>query len=275
MKKNNTNGKKNNPYNKVKYEELNQKRDKKHFNWGRFIVILLVIVVVFGTFFYLFHKRKVHVTGLSITTEKDIDKWFEKDIGNRNTFYSYMKMNYFDCRYPPTVEKIKVEFIRPWEITLNVIEKDTYGYVDYKNKYLCFDDEGIAMYVSDKPVENAAYVEGMKINTSKVKFGNVIPVKDKEVFANLVEISLITGKYKLEPDRIVCDGSNINLYFGIVEVMLGKSDYEIRIAQIPPILKELNENYSDESGTLHLENFHASDKTVRFVPEKDDKQENE
>lgn len=270
MKKNNMNGKKNNPRRKVKYEEMNPKRERKHFNWGRFLVSLLIIVVIFGTFFYLFHTRKVHITGINITTEKDIDKWMDKDIGNRNTFYSYVKMNYFDCKYPPTVERIEVKFIRPWEITLNVVEKDISGYVDYKNKYLCFDDEGMAMYISNKPVENAAYVEGMKINTSKVKIGSIIPVKDKEVFKNIVDISLITNKYKLEPDRIVCNGSNINLYFGNVEVMLGKSDYEIRIAQIPPILKELNENYSEESGTLHLENFHASDKTVRFVPKKDD-----
>lgn len=267
MKKNNTVVNKNNSYDKIRYEEQNPRRTKKRFNWGKLLITLLVIVVVSGTFFYLFHTRKIHVTGLNITQEKEINKWFEKDTGNRNTLYSYIRLNYFDCKYPPTVEKIKVKFINPWEISLNVTEKDISGYVNYKDKYLCFDNEGMAMYISDKPVENATYIEGMKINIPKVKLGEVIPVKDKEVFKNIVEISIIIDKYKLEPDRIVCQDSNINLYFGNVEVMLGRSDYEIRIAQIPPILKELEENYSDESGTLHLENFHASDKTVRFVPE--------
>ena len=265
--------KKNSPKGRDNYVEYNQKRKKKRFNWGRFFVVILIIAVIFGTFFYLFHTRKVHVSKLTITSEKDINKWFEEDKNNKNTFYSFMKINYFDCDYPPTVEKIKVKYIRPWEILLNVVEKDIAGYVDYKNKYLCFDDEGMAMFISESPVENATYVEGMNIKTSKVKIGKTIPVKEKDVFNNIVEISMLTDKYKLEPDRMVCQGSNINLYFGNVEVMLGNSEYEVRIAQISPILQELNENFSDESGTLHLENFHSSDKTVRFVPEEDDKQE--
>ena len=272
MKKNSSQDRKKSSVNRIRYEEMYQERTKKHFDWGKFLIVILVIFVIFGTFFYLFHTRKVNINGIKITTEKDINTWFEKDIGNRNTCYSYLKMKYFNCKYPPTVEKINVTFVRPWEINLEVIEKDVSGYVDYKNKYLCFDDEGTAMYISNEPVTDAAYVEGMKINASKVKIGSTIPVKDKTVFNNIVEISLVLGKYKLNPDKMVCHGNNINIYFGNVEVMLGNSDYEIRIAQIPPILKELQENYSDEKGTLHLENFHASDKTVRFVPEKDDKQ---
>lgn len=273
MKKNSSGNKKKNPNKKVRYEEMNQVRTKKKFNWGRFLIVILTIAIIFGTLGFLFHTRKTEIRGTVITSEKDINTWFKKDIGNRNTIYSYCKMNYFDCNYPPTVEKIKVDFVRPWHIVLNVKEKDVAAYVDYKKKYLCFDADGRAMYISDTPVSRATYVEGMKIDSKKVKIGEVIPVKDEAVFKNIVDISRVTEKYKLNPDRIVCHGSNINICFGDVEVMLGNSDYEIRIAQIPPILKELQENYSEEKGVLHLENFHASDKTVRFVPEKDDKQE--
>ena len=269
MKNKNKSAKKNSSRYNTKYEELNQVRKKKRFNWGRFFLIILILCIIFGSFFYLFHTRKVHIKGMNITTEKDVNVWLAKDKGNKNTLYSYVKMNFFDCKYPPTVEKIKVDFVNPWEINLNVIEKDISGYMDFQNKYLCFDDEGTAMYISDNPVD-AVYVEGIKINTSKVKIGATIPVKDKNVFNNIVDISILIDKHKLSPDRIVCNGSNINIYFGDIEVMLGKSDYEIRIAQIPPILKELETNFSDEKGTLHLEKFHATDKTVRFVPKKED-----
>ena len=149
---------------------------------------------------------------------------------------------------------------------MTVKEKEITGYIDYNNQYLYFDKEGTALLTTKDKVDGAAYIEGMDIDASKVKMGKILPVSDKNVFQRIVEISQLIVKSELTPDRITCSGSELNLYFGTVEVLLGKTNYEDRLAQVPPILEKLAEKYPAEEGTLHLENFDASDKAVRFVP---------
>ena len=262
-------GKRKKPHDKVRrirYEEQEQIRKRKKFNWFRFFKVVLILAIVITTVLFLFYTRKIEMKGLNMTTDKQMNEFISGDIGNKNTLYSYFKMNYFDCDLPPAVESVKVSLKRPWHMVLDVKEKNIEAYVNYKNKYLCFDSDGTAIYISPYPLEECTYIEGMKIDEKSVKLGKILPVDDEDVFEKIVDISRITEKYNLNPDRIVCEKGSINLYFGPVEVMLGKGNYEIRIAQLPPILEEMQENYSDETGTLHLENFNNSDNSVRFVP---------
>ena len=58
----------------------------------------------------------------------------------------------------------------------------------------------------------------------------------------------------------------MQIYFGIVEVLLGDRDYEVKLQQIPPILEKLAELYPETAGTLHLENYNADSDNIRFVP---------
>ena len=39
------------------------------------------------------------------------------------------------------------------------------------------------------------------------------------------------------------------------------------MAQLPPVLSKMSELYADQTGTLHLENYNASDASIRFVPD--------
>ena len=84
-----------------------------------------------------------------------------------------------------------------------------------------------------------------------------------------METSRYLDEEELTPDRLVCADSGITLFFGNVEVLLGSSGYEERIAQIGPILEKLAESYPDTAGTLHLENFDESSEAVRFVPKEE------
>ena len=124
MEKNNvksTNKKKsNNKVRRIRYEEQEQVRKKKKFNWLRFFKIVFILGIVIGTVLFLFYTRKIEMNGLNMTTEKQMNAFISDDIGNKNTLYSYFKMNYFDCDLPPAVESIKVSLKRPWHMVLNV-----------------------------------------------------------------------------------------------------------------------------------------------------------
>ena len=91
---------------------------------------------------------------------------------------------------------------------------------------------------------------------------------DQDIFERIVEVTRLSNKYELSSDRLTCSDGGVNLIFGVVTVQLGKGNYEMKIAQISPILEKLNEKFAGQAGVLHLENYETSGTSVRFVPEK-------
>lgn len=248
------------------YRPPERKRKKRKGVFLGLLTFFLGIIIIVFAFLLLFHVQKIEIVGMKYSTQSDVVQWLKKDKLASNSLYAWWKYNHTDVKQLPIIESSKISLKAPWSIRVTVKEKGITGYVDYKKKYLCFDKDGTALMETDQKIKGAAYVEGMDINASKVKLGKVLPVSDKNVFKRIVEISQLAVKYKLNPDRITCSGSNLNLYFGKVEVLLGRSNYDERLAQVPPILEKLKGKFPDEEGTLHLENFDISDKAVRFVP---------
>ena len=56
-------------------------------------------------------------------------------------------------------------------------------------------------------------------------------------------------------------------YIWISRSLIGNKEYEIRIAQIKPILEKLKEQYPDQAGVLHLENYEADSASINFTPQ--------
>ena len=100
----------------------------------------------------------------------------------------------------------------------------------------------------------------------KVEMGKKLPVEDDSIFEKIVEVSKNLKKYSLTPDRMSCPDGTVQIYFGIVEVLLGSGDYEEKLQQVQPILDKLAELYPDTAGTLHLENYDSESESIRFVP---------
>ena len=111
-------------------------------------------------------------------------------------------------------------------------------------------------------------MEGLSFDASKVEIGKKIPVEDDSAFTLIAEASKYLVKYSLTPDKLVyANEQSVVLYFGSVEVLLGNKEYEIRIAQIKPILEKLKEQYPDQAGVLHLENYEADSASINFTPQ--------
>ncbi|WP_122642420.1 cell division protein FtsQ/DivIB [Luxibacter massiliensis] len=244
-----------------------KKRKKRRGVLLGFLTFILGIAIIGFAFVLLFHIQKIEVKGNTYSTQDDIVGWIEEDKYAVNSLYVWWKYNHTDVEQLPLVESSKVTLTAPWAVRVTVKEKEISGYIDYEGEYLYFDKEGTVLLISQEEIEGAAYIEGMDVDTSSIKPGQVLPVSDKNVFERIVEVSQLLVKYQLSPDRITCTGSELNLYFGQVEVLLGKTNYENRLAQVPPILDKLKEQFPQEKGTLHLENYDISDKSVRFVPD--------
>lgn len=246
------------------------KRKKRKKNIGKMILILiltvavLVVICIFG-----FRTRKIQVSGNVYYGEGTITNWIEKDPLSVNSLYLLGKYTFDKGELPSGVESLKVSLKNPWTVAVTVVEKRMLGYVDYDEAMLYFDEQGIATLRSAKQIEGVPYIEGLSFDTAEVEIGKVLPVEDDTIFEKLAETSRYLRKNALSPERIVCntDGSDVVLYFGAVEVLLGNEKYEERLAQVGPILEELKKKYPDTAGTLHLENFDSSSASIRFTPQ--------
>ena len=257
------------------YRPPERKKKKRQGVFLGLLTFVLGIVILVFAFLLLFHVQKIEVKGNKYCTDNAVVNWYREEKYAMNSAYAWWKFNHTDVEQLPVVESSKVTFKAPWSIRITVKEKEITGYIDYKDQYLYFDKDGTALLKTSEKLDGAAYIEGMNIDESKVKLGKVLPVSDKKFFKRIVEISQLLVKYKLNPDRVTSSGSELNLYFGKVEVLLGKSNYEERLAQVSPILEKLKEKYPDKEGTLHLENFEVSDKAIRFVPKSAEDKEQE
>lgn len=227
-------------------------------------VILLGLILVFR-----FRVRTIEVEGNEYYGDNSIATWIQNDKFAENSLYVLLKYNLTQPDVPSAVESMKVSLKNPWTLAVKVTEKTMLGYVDYDEAFLYFDREGIASLRTKEAMEGVPYVEGLKFDASKVVIGETLPVEDDSIFEKIMETSRYLDEEELTPDRLVCTDSGITLYFGNVEVLLGNSGFEERIAQIGPILEKLAESYPDTAGTLHLENFDESSEAVRFVPKEE------
>ena len=131
---------------------------------------------------------------------------------------------------------------------MKVKEKEFLGYFDYQGEFLYFDEDGTAALKTTEVIPGAPFIEGLELNTKKVKMNKKLPVTDQDIFERIVEVTRLSNKYELSSDRLTCSDGGVNLIFGVVTVQLGKGNYEMKIAQISPILEKLNEKFAGQAG---------------------------
>lgn len=250
-------------------------KKKKHRRkvWKAVLSFLLMLILLCGVCLLLFTTRKIQVEGNEYYGDTTVTTWIQNDKFSVNTLYILWKYNMTEAELPSAVESIKASLKNPWTVKVTVKEKDMLGYVDNDGAYLYFDREGTVVLNTKKQIEDVPKIEGLEYDLSKMEIGKELPVEDDSIFGRIMDVSRYLTKFGLAPDRLVCSDGSVNLYFGRVEVLLGSSDYEDRLAQVGPILAELDEKYPETAGTLHLENFDLTSEAIRFVPQKEEKKE--
>ena len=253
-----------------KKQSRKRKKNRRNVSGRVFLSILGVIVICAGLVYLetlIFKVKQIQVEGNTYTTQKEVEDWIRQNPYSSNTLYDLWYYNQEKRTQLPSVEKVKVSMVSPSKIRVSVTEKTLAGRIDCKNGYLYFDKDGIASLKSEEAIDGVTIVEGMQIDESKLEMGKQVPVDDKDVFKKLSQLSSLLTKNELAADKIICSGSDLTVVFGNVRVSLGSDSYEDKIPQIPPILQKLSEQYADQTGELHLENYQTSDATIRFVPD--------
>lgn len=233
----------------------------------KILAVFVVLMVLCGAAYYMLHTytiQNVYVEGNVHYTEDEIKEFVMDGILGDNSLYLSLKYKNKNITNIPFVDVMNVDILSPDTIKITVCEKALVGFISYMDAYMYFDKDGYVVEISSKKTKGVPQITGLSFD--HVVLGEPLPVENKEVFNNILEIKKLLNKYELAADRIYFHSSGeITLYFENVKVALG-NDYatlEDKIMRLPTFLPRL----VGKSGTLQMENFNESNGNFTFKPD--------
>lgn len=239
-----------------------EKRRKKKTPIGQliyaFITLVLALAILVMAFLLLFHIQKINVTGNEYATDTEIVDLIQNDPYSGNALYVMVK--YKTGKIQPLVymDGLTVKMTSPWSLEVTVKEKQPIAYIICGDEYVYFDGDGLVLEKTTEVKEGLVRIENMEV--SEATLHEVLPVEDAKVFHNILDLVQELEKTQISPDRIVCSGTDLELYCGTVCVKLGSGNLEDKIIQIPPILEKLE----GKTGTLHMEHYGETSDIISF-----------
>lgn len=230
------------------YDERNKK-----------IVVVLVIVISVLTLllclgYYFFTQYEVQTVNVSgnehYTAEQIKDIVTAGSLGN-NTLVLGFKYRNKAVDDIPFVETMDVDIVSAHEINITVYEKAIAGYVNYLDRFMYFDKDGIVVESSTNQIMDLPYVTGLSFDHCVLH--EKLPVENEKIFSYILMITQLLTKYNVSVDRINFSSNlDVTLYKGNAIIELGQMDNidekMIRLSNIMPKLEGL-------SGTLDMREY--------------------
>lgn len=228
-----------------------RKKKKKRVGYYLYAIVVLILTVanISLAILLLTHVQNIQVTGTEISQKSDIIAWIREDKLTNNSIYTFGKYKSGSYKLPIYLEDVKVSLGAPWKINVHVQEKKIIGSVIEGQAYVYFDAEGLVLKKASEYDASVPVIEGLKVeNTGQYE---KLKVDNKKVFSYIVNITNEIEKKELYPDRLVWEDDSMNLYFQDICVKLGKSNFDKKVVELPPILEELE----GKKGTLYMEHY--------------------
>lgn len=242
--------------------EKKKRRRRKKSKFGYYlyavVVLILTIAILVLSILLLFHVQKIEVTGTKYSNKNAIIRWVRKDPHVSNSVYACIKLNGDDYEIPVYLEDISVHMAAPWSLRVEVKEKEIVGGIIADGTYVYFDEEGLVMEKSTTLIEDVPIIEDLEAENAEQY--EVLKVENEKVFQYIVSLKEALKTQQMKPDRIMWDGDGMNICFAEVCVQLGKTGFDEKLVQLPPILAELE----GKSGVLHLEHYNETNTNVSF-----------
>lgn len=249
---------------KTQTEKFNIANYKSLFIIGGMVLFLVVALgVAFSYVITNFSVTTIYVEGnVHYTNEEIIGMVMEGHYGNNSLLLS-LKYKDKSIVGVPFIEKMDVSVQDPHTIKIEVYEKALAGYVEYLERYMYFDKDGVVVESAKVKTQGIPMVTGLKFD--HVIMYEPLPVADPKVFKSILSITQLVNKYSLSVDQIYfgSDGS-LTLYFEDIRVALGGGDnLDEKVMELQYMLPEL----SGKSGILRMENYTEETKNISFEPD--------
>lgn len=216
---------------------------------------LVLLIVVLAGFMMLFQVRTVNVYGNSRHAAEEISDGLLDGFLMKNTLY--LQWKYRNGTIPdtlPFLDSIKVQMKSPFEVRVDVSERDPVAYVN-KGSNAYFDENGLVLAITDEVYDGVPVVTGADVDTPVLY--QKLPVTSSAQLRTILSVTQLLNYQELEAKEIRFDESgDITVYIGKVEAMLGQDEYmEEKIANLRAILNKMD----NANGVLHLESFPSKD----------------
>lgn len=229
------------------------------------LVILAALALGAGAYIKTAYTVKtVYVEGNVHYSEEEIKAIVMDGILGDNSLYLSLKYRNKGIEGIPFVDVMDVKVLAPDTIKIIVYEKALTGYIRYMDTYLYFDKDGYIVESSSVRTAGVPQITGLTFD--HVVVGEQLPVEDKEVFNNILNITKLLKKYELNSEKIYFNGSgDITVYFGEVKVALGNdaATLEDKLMLLPELLPSLE----GKSGTLQMATYDEGSGKYTFKPE--------
>ena len=229
------------------------------------ISTILVIALVVGIIYVLENYKitTVYVEGNVHYSNEEIMNLVMDGPLSHNSLVLSLKYKNKKVRDIPFVSSMDISVQDPHTVKIDVYEKAVAGYVEYLEKYMYFDKEGVIVEASDEKTPGIPLVTGLSFE--HVVLYEPLPVSDPEVFGSILDITQLVNKYNLSIDRIYFGRDNsITLYFDNIRVSLGEDrNLDEKIMKLQYMLPEIE----GRSGELRMENYTEETKSVSFEPD--------
>ncbi len=234
---------------------------------GIIILAALTVAVLLGAGAYIreaYTVRTVYVEGNVHYTEDEIKAFVMKGLLGDNSLYLSFKYKNRGLEGIPFVDVIDVDILSPDTVKIIVYEKTLTGYVKCLDTYVYFDRDGYVVESSSVRTVGVPQVTGLEFD--HIITGEILPVKNPEIFKRILNITMLLQKYSLTADKIHFNPSGeVTLYFQEVEVALGNeaATLEDKLMLLPEFLSKLE----GRNGILQMQVYDVSGGKYTFKPE--------
>ena len=134
------------------------------------------------------------------------------------------------------------------------------GYVQYMSSNFYFDGDGVVVESTRKKAPGIPEVKGLKF--SSVSLYKTLPVENKGVFQDILNLSASLQQEKISCDYIEYNGTQAIIHVGDIRVLLGgNEDMEQKVMSLKDILPAL----SGRKGTLDLSEFKGRKEKEAYI----------
>lgn len=222
-------------------------------------------VLIFAIAYYLYDSytvTEVSVTGNRHYTSEQIQEMVMTGALGHNSLYLSLKYRDKPVKDVPFVETMDVDILSPTSISISVYEKTIAGCVEYLDRYIYFDKDGIVVESSTIRQSDVPLVTGLEFD--HVVLYDRLPVAKEEIFKDILNMTQLLAKYSIGTDQIYFDSEEeLSLYFKNARVLLGSMEnIDEKMLKLQGIIPQLD----GLDGTLFMNNYtsDADDDCITF-----------
>ncbi|ADZ84036.1 cell division protein FtsQ/DivIB [Cellulosilyticum lentocellum] len=149
----------------------------------------------------------------------------------------------------PYIKEVKLNYIFPGKLEIDVVEKSPFAYVEFSGNYICLNENAQVIEQSPKMYHELPIIQGLKFESFKI--GEVLPIQNNEEWLCATEVIRYLEKHQYIKEVSKIDVYNleeIHLYVDKLNVIMGDiSDFDKKIEVLIKVHAEYNMGILDLS----------------------------